>query len=255
MADSFEIITYVSGGYDRCLAITLPTWLANTSAERIVIYTDGPGNQIRDQVSNDASEKMIEWRQLFNELPESLPSCYERKIVVLLNAFNRCQTTHFCWLDADVMATADFKEAFAKMGSNEIGGTRMFNQTIRGKGELNAGVIFFQNKPDLGTFFLDWMALAKDFKANGNGGRWYEQASASRLIHSAFRGERSYSAAALPEDLYNCEDDSTKQWFARIERFRPKLIHMKGGRWEVPEMLQRLSELTPQIREYYARKS
>lgn len=255
MADSFEIITYVSGGYDRCLAITLPTWLANTSAERIVIYTDGPGNQIREQVSNDASAKMIEWRQLFNELPESLPICYERKIVVLLNAFNRCRTTHFCWLDADVMATADFKEAFAKMGSNEIGGTRMFNQTIRGKGELNAGVIFFQNSPMLTTFLLDWTDLAKQFKAKGQGGLWYEQASASRLIHAAFHGQRTYSAAALSGELYNCEDDSTKQWFARIERCRPKLIHMKAGRWQVTEMMARVNELAGQIKTYYASKA
>lgn len=250
MADqSFEIITYVSGSYDKCLAVTLPSWLQNTSAERIVVYKD------LAEIKVDSSDVRVEFRSLFRTAPESLAVCCERKIEVLIDAFIRCQSKYFVWLDVDVYAAADFKDAFSKMGSNEIGGTRMFNQTKRGKGELNAGVIFFQAEPMLLVFLADWKEMAAEFRKTGQGGQWYEQLAASRLIHSAYHGQRSYSAAALSEELYNCEDDETKKWYLKIEVNRPKLIHMKNGRWQVPEMLSRMLQLALPIKEYHESKS
>lgn len=245
-SNNFEIVTYVTGEYAACLKITLPTWLENSKAERIVIYTDvGDLTKLTD-------DKRVEVRPYFKTRANGMTDCWKRKIEILINAYHRCPSRFFCWLDADVYVASPFKDAFYRMGTHHIGATRMFNKTARGRGEANAGVIFFRHSPELRQFFLDWHKLSDELEASGHAGVWFEQCSMSRLVHEAFHGLHRYSAVPLSDNLYNLEDDDLKVWFARIKKHNPKLIHMKQSKWKSPAMVDAVRNEAERIRIEYA---
>jgi hypothetical protein len=219
----FQIVTYVSKAFVSALLFTLPSWVANAGAAKIVVYTDHPavfdGAETRYFFEQPSDDPRVSWR---------------RKIDSLADAYARCSTQFFCWLDADVYSVAEFSEVFERMGTAEIAATRMFNNTSRGQGAINAGVLFFQRSSRLPQFFQEWAAATDKLSA----ARWAEQTAASNLIHSAFHGERSYYATPVSENLYNLEDDSNPKWLARIKRYRPKLIHFKDKRWRDSVLVQ-----------------
>jgi len=215
----FEIVTYVSQGFVKALEFSLPSWAANAGASRILVYSDFP---IQENVG------IQENRHFFLERSDDPKISWRRKITSLTNAYARCSTPFFCWLDADVYCRASFMEVFGRMGTADIGATRMFNRSIRGYGAINAGVLFFQKLQTLSGFFTEWAELTDKLK----GEKWAEQTAASRLIHEAYHGLRPYYATPLSENLYNLEDDSNSTWLKRIEQYKPKLIHFKGGRWQ-----------------------
>jgi hypothetical protein len=246
--NNFQIVSYVAGEYAKCLAITLPTWLEHSKAERIVIYTD-----VGD-LANLTDDKRVEIRPYFKTRANGMVDCWRRKIEILIDAYNRCPTKFFCWLDADIYVAAPFKEAFFRMGSHTIGATRMFNTTDRGRGEANAGVIFFRHEHSLEKFFHDWSIKSQELEATGKAGIWFEQCAMSKLVHEAFHGMHRYTVAPLTDNLYNLEDDNTRRWFERIDRHKPKLIHLKQGRWQAPDNIERLALLSPQIKAYWDAK-
>lgn len=234
MNEPFEIYTYCSLGFEGALKLTLPSWIENSGASKIVVNTDHePGCE-------QEHERVIR-RIVFDRDPEDKATSWLRKIEVIRQAITYCQAPWFCWLDADVYCAAPFGEVFGRMGSASIGATRMFNNTNRGKGDLNAGVFFFR-RDGLGVkwFVDDWLALAQ--AERGKGG-WFEQRAASILLHQAFHGQKPFSVAPVSENLYNLEDDIMDEWFRRIELYRPKLIHFKNNWWRHPYAVDRVMEI------------
>lgn len=230
-ASSFEIVTYCSLGFRNALALTLPSWIKNSGAARITVYSDQ---------ELPAPEGAIH-RRFFEQPAEDGPTSWLRKIVALQDTITHPEAHRFCWLDADVYCTGPFGEAFERMGSCDIAATRMFNNTSRGAGALNAGVLFFRDTPATMRFLLEWSARANELKgARG----WFEQRAASDLLHQAFHGLKNYHVAPLSENLYNLEDDCIDAWFQRIELYKPKLIHFKRRWWQRPELVDRVLQMT-----------
>lgn len=224
-SNTYEILTYVSEKFWPCLKMSLPTMAKNCGAERVIVYSDSDGAPAACGTYGN-----VKYRKHF-ERSDDMQTSWDRKILLLQNHFQNSTTRFFIYMDADVFVRDEFKEAFFRMGPAVVGATRMFNATDRGRGEINAGIMFFQHKPELSEYLKEWLMLSEALKKDGKSGIWHEQHAASKLVHDAFQNNKPYLSCPLPEDIYNCEDDRVASWLERIENRKPKLIHFKASRW------------------------
>jgi hypothetical protein len=209
----FNIVTYVSASYVPALLLTARSWRQRSGVSDIAIYTD-QGVEIPPELGRIVPQ--------FAVSGDNAATAWMRKIEVI--HLEQPRSLHLVWLDADVYCTGLLLDAFARMGTAEIGATRMFDP----KG-INAGVMFFQWSPALIEFLLAWTTLAKLKQAARS--KWFEQEAASELVHEAFHGRKPYYATPLSEQIYNCDQ--------LYNTLRPRLIHFKSKRWKDPAAVAR----------------
>lgn len=234
-ASSFDIVTMCSPNYRKALERCMESWRRQNSGkgmDRIIVYTDD--EKLCGFLKTD---DLVEWRVRWNSPPTSLHQAFCRKIELLTDHYQYCTTKWFSWLDCDVYSRAPFKDAFFKMGTASVGATRMFNQTRRGHGEANAGVIFFRHSPELVGFWERWKCKTEALALKGTG-IWSEQTAFSQLAHEGFHGRHPFGVAALSAEVFNSEADDNKEWFQRMAIYKPKLIHLKARRWEEPTIVE-----------------
>ena len=230
---NFNIVTYVSAGFASCLDLTLKSWVENSGAQEIYIYTDveaGSGWPIGFDGHN------VHTVFKYHERGDNGPAAWMRKIEVIQDALPNSHL--LVYLDADVYCTGNLSEAFNTLSLGaDIGATRMFNPTRRGHGSINAGVLFFVYDDASLKFVAEWQQLAEELRPQGG---WFEQEAASRLLHESFDGLKDYYCTPLSENVWNCEDDNDQKWLERIEKYRPKLIHFKSGKWKNRELVDKI---------------
>jgi hypothetical protein len=222
----FGIVSYCSLSYLDAFEFSIDSWFRNGRASEVIIYTDSPEFEKRAKHRQNVS-----FVQAFTTPVEDLPEIpWQRKIQVIHKYYKTTSQPYFAYLDCDCWVRDDFREVFQSMNQAKIVGTRLLGRDKRGKGEANAGVIFFRNDPILTKFFKLWNDRA-EYYYKKNHDAFYEQDSLSHLIIEAFDGLHAFQASLVSEHIYNCEHDSDNQWLQDIRRYQPKIIHFKAKRF------------------------
>jgi hypothetical protein len=187
------------------------TW----QADYIQVYTGGDfGSEAKTWQANTI-RKIETLKRAFHELPEEI--------------------THFAWMDIDCVMKSRINEVYYM--NADICATRMMKRDNRGGGDANAGVIFFKRSNNTLNFIETWLNRA--IKNEGTR-RLFEQKAFSDLCFEGFDGLRPWSVVPVSEHIYNCEDDDDSAWFAKIEKYKPKIIHLKAGRWKSESIVKRI---------------
>jgi hypothetical protein len=253
---SFDIVTYCGANFAKALEFTFPSWVRNSGAERIIVYTDVPTRdfvKLYDFVT--AATRGLPPAEMLSKPPIPLgrqihaQTCsdsvksWDRKIDVLEHDFTQCRIRehtsprNWIWLDSDCFVTKFLGEVFNRMGNANVAATRAIGRTIRGRGQANAGVIPFRYTNGLEQFFKDWRDYAVKFRGGENApvtnkNMYYEQTAFSHRVLEAFDDQRPYLGAVISENIWNCEEDSPANLVRLVEKFQPRVIHFKGRRWE-----------------------
>lgn len=226
---SFGVVSYCTLGYLDALEFAVDTWLGPAGAAEVVIYTDSP--QLEAKVRPRRGLSIV---CAFPPGAESCAESWRRKIDAIELYFGRTSHGRFAYLDCDCWVREAFVEVFDAMADAELGATRLLARTRAGEGHANAGVIFFRHSPRLAGFFPLWRSRMRGYEQAGDV-RFCEQKAFSDLLVESFDGRHPFRAALFSERIYNSEDDSEAAWLEQIERFQPKILHFKKGRFRSVE--------------------
>jgi hypothetical protein len=232
-AGQFGIITYCTLGYADALALTLNSWIKNSGAKEIVIFTDTP--ELEQRVGPAGGVRFI---HAYGPPAEELKRYpWERKVESLRAFHESTSCQWFAYLDADCWVQSNIRNVFEEMRSKIVLGTRLLGRDGRGKGEANAGVIFFKRDSALHYFFDLWNRRLDEYRQDH--GNWLcEQDAFSHIVIEAFDGLHPFQTGVVSEHIYNCEHDDDDKWLADIEKYRPKIIHFKRQRFRNPQLIQ-----------------
>jgi hypothetical protein len=203
------IVTYTGQNYKACTDITHPTW----KADKILIYTD----------TDDFGEKLFKPSEDFNE------SCL-RKIKVIKKAIEENQGQNILYMDTDVMMVDSIDEVFEH--GFDIVATRMVKRPDRPQyEEVNAGVSFWKATPETLAFCEEWLLLEKQYRPRKTI-PYPEQRAFNDLLYMHYDKRDGLKIGNVSENIYNFERDDTKQFIDGLNTYKPKLIHLKGKRWQ-----------------------
>jgi hypothetical protein len=229
---TFGIVSYCSLSYLDAFEFSIDSWLKNGKANEVVIYTDSPEFARRAK-----PRERVRFVHAFATPVEKLVKYpWQRKIEAIQMYYETTLHPYFVYLDCDCWVQQEFKEVFSSMSETQIVGTRLLGRDNRGKGEANAGVVFFRHHPTLDHFFKLWNERAQHYeKANHVN---YEQDSLSRLVIEAFDGKHPFRASLISERIYNCEHDIDDLWLQDIKQYQPKIVHFKQKRFRNKDLKQ-----------------
>ncbi len=203
------ICSYIGKNYSDCLKLTLPTW----KADKILIYSD----------TDDFGIKMF-------EPTEDRIESWHRKILIITRTLKENPGENILYLDGDVLMKESPEEVF-KLPFDVIA-TRMVIRPERPQfQEVNAGVSFWKSNERTIKFCEEWLKLEEELKKDLTI-PYAEQRAFNTLIYKGYDGLAEWTCSNVSENIYNGERDCDKQFVEMVNKYNPKLIHLKGRKWE-----------------------
>jgi hypothetical protein len=203
------LTTYIGKNYNECLKITLQTW----KADKILIYSDTEDFGIR----------------MFEPTEDRIES-WHRKILIITRALKENPGEDILYLDGDVMMKSSPEEVF-KLPFDVIA-TRMVVRPERPQyQEVNAGVSFWKSNERTLKFCEEWLKLEEELKKDLII-PYAEQRAFNTLIYKGYDGLAEWTSSNVSENVWNFERDDDKQFVNHYKEFKPKLIHLKGRKWQ-----------------------
>jgi len=231
---SFDIVTYCSNSYFDAYKQHVPSWLNNTSAKRVIVYTDS------DKIKIMPLNSKVIVRKQFNKCNNWVTNV-GRKTKCILDYLDTDPSEYMAFIEIDCYVLNDFKEVFKP--DVDISVTRMFSQESYTHATITCGVWFAKVSEDLYTFMKDWHNLSRKYKDLGIGVTEkliaYDQLSFTDLIRPAFANQ-TLRINAINERVYNFEHSDKEQWIEKIEEITPKIIHFKGQRFRDSEFVNEI---------------
>ena len=224
------LLSYCSGNYKDSFDFVIKSWVDNTSFDKIIIYTD------TDELVYD--DPRVEIIKFFEPNSSWIVGTGRRLEVIkdyIIDKNNKY--SYLCFLDIDCYITRDFSEVFDSLKNCfDIGLTRLVSGNDHAKGTATAGVFFLKNNTESKKFITDWVSLAEKFKKNDTMLREhkisYVQYSFTQIAFDSFHNLTSYKILNLSEKVYNSERSDLDEWYDDIRRFKPKILHFKGNRYQ-----------------------
>jgi len=242
----FDIVANCSSNYVAALDFALPSWIQNSGADNIFIYTDGPiENKWGDKVKFiETYEPSTEWVEWANRKPKTL--------VKYLKEAN--EGTTFFLTDLDCYAVKSWRYAIENPGwwFKAI----RTDKTIEDASEKMAVAVFFGVVcEEMYQFANKWdrivektakeqpdliKAIAK-LKISG-----HDQMVFDKLV-------KQLDVVPLNENIWSNERDDYDEWKKLITKYKNevRVLHFKGGRWKDPKIVKEILGLLPDVKEYY----
>lgn len=159
------------------------------------------------------------------------------KINAIKSAHEKYPNENLLYLDSDVIMVEELSD---ELFTHDILTTRMVVRPERPYyKEVNAGVFLMKSNERTAKFIDEWFKLDKIYQQNPDI-PYPEQRAFNDLAYKGYDGLREWTVGNLSENIYNFERDDTQEWMDGIEKYNPKLIHMKTKRWQNPFCLDYL---------------
>jgi hypothetical protein len=223
-----EIVTYCSSNFTDCLNKSIHTW--SIAADAILVYTDDS-----EKLGAMAWPKGVEIKQIHDEKETGKRENCMRKIDAIEAAITKGiskEIDFVTWLDADCFVLRDFRKLYLRIQADLLC-TRMVIRHARIIRTVNAGVSFWRVNESTLEFCKRWRARALELEPTRN---LHEQDAFNELCYKCFDWNGPCLVAPVSEKKFNLERDDKKginDLMKRdIEKFKPFIVHLKGGRWE-----------------------
>jgi hypothetical protein len=211
-----KLVTYTSHNYRPCLELTLPTWHEQIDPEDIFIFTD----------TDDFGER------LFDEKTTDWPEGNRRKILSIKEALKRCKKNeHLLFVDTDIMMfDSDWMEVFKH--NYDLVVTRIIHRDDKaGCKEVNAGVSFWRASTAAIDFCNVWLEMEAENRRKKSV-KYAEQKALNDLFYLYFDGYYDLDVGVCSERKYNLEHDDRATLLKWFIKYRPTMLHLKGGLWK-----------------------
>jgi len=212
----------------------IPSWLNNTSAERVVVYTDS------DKIKIMPLNSKVIVRKEFNKCNNWVTNV-GRKTKCILDYLDTDPAEYIAFIEVDCYILDDFKELFKP--DVDISITRLFSQESYTHATITCGVWFAKVSENLYTFMKEWHDLSRKYKNLGIGVTpkliAYDQLSFTDLIRPAF-ANKTLQVNSIDERIYNFERSRDNEWIEKIEEILPKIIHFKGQRFRDTDFVNKI---------------
>ncbi len=225
MKTTFDIVTYCSKSYIDAFDAHIRSWLNNTSAKHIYIYTDTDINKFKINNSRVIVKK-------FHNRCDDWIESVGRKTECILDYLQNSKSKYFAFIEMDCYIVSNFEEVFRE--DIDISITRLFSKERYTNATITCGVWFTRIDDPVIDFMKEWHRLSNLYKLNGIGVCEnmiaYDQLSFTDLIRPMYV-DKTMKIVALDENIYNCEHSNRDLMTQQIEDQTPKIIHMKGRRF------------------------
>lgn len=219
----FEIVTYCSENYKDSLDFTLPSWLTNSLASKITIYTDS--NKIKSE------NKKIQVIPFFPKDDDWVVNV-GRKTSCIVNYLQTNHEPNFAFLESDCYVLSDFSEIFLE--DFDLAVTRMFSKELHTYATITSGVWFTHSSPKAIQILKDWNTISKQYYQHNIGINRntiaYDQLSFTDLIRPLY-AKNEANIYPLEEDIYNSEHSKLENWIIKLKKTKPKILHFKGQKF------------------------
>ena len=242
----FDIVANCSSNYVGALEFALPSWISNSGADNIFIYTDGPiENKWGDKVKFiETYEPSTDWMVWCDRKPETL-----RRYVATTP-----ESTTFFLTDLDCYCVKSWRPAVEDLGWWIK--TIRTDKTIPDCSDKMAVAVFF------GVVCKEMLDLAKKWE-NTTKKITRERPDFVREIGSLkISGHdqmvfhelvKDLDVPKLSENVWSNERDDYGEWKHIVTKYcnEVRVLHFKGGRWKDEAIVKEILALLPDIKEYY----
>jgi len=239
----FDIVANCSSNYTEALDFALPSWVSNSGADNIFIYTDSDienkwGDKVKFIKAYEPSTSWVEWA---GRKPKTL----------LKYVQSNPESTTFFLTDLDCYCVKSWRPAVEDLGwwFKAI----RANKNIPDPSDKMAVSVFFGVIcAEMGEFAKRWdfntgnvskelIADIEKFRVSG-----HDQMVFDALV-------KRYKVDYLNENIWSSERDDYCEWKEIVEKykFEVRVLHFKGGRWKNKQIKDEILGILPDIKEYY----
>jgi hypothetical protein len=230
----FNIVTLCTKNYISALNFSLTSWVENSGAEHIYIYSDYDIPGLPKTVTCINKLKPVKkWIHGVGKKPW-----------IVRDFFNETDN-FFIFLDADCYITKPIDIIVDKLKSAgaDIGATRVNKTGI----SASCGMIPIRHTDRSRKFVYLWQkecrALAEKYIAAHKGSKHreaHDQKSFHNIVHSQLKSNNSlFTVLPLSGTLFNCEDNKNDKFIFKIKISKPYIIHFKGNRYLNKDFVQK----------------
>jgi hypothetical protein len=221
----YDIITYCSESYIDAFDVHITSWLNNTCAKHIYIYTD------TDESKFKIKNKRIIIKPFYEKNDDWIDNV-GRKIECVIDYLKSSKSKYVAFIEMDCYIVSEFDEVFND--NVDISVTRLFSTKRYTHGTVTCGLWFAQTSPPVLDFMTQWHDTSTKYKDHKIGIVpeliAYDQLSFTDLIRPAYVNG-TLRVNALDENIYNCEHSKEDDLIEQLKIQIPKIIHFKGRRF------------------------
>jgi hypothetical protein len=203
------IVAYCGRNFKDCLEITSQSW--GFCKNFVFTDTDEFGTRFFDSETTDFKE-----------------SC-RRRILCLQKVLLENKGEEFLLLDADVMVVCEPSEVFRH--DFDLALTRVVQRRKSIYDDANIGVVFCRSNERTLDMCERWLALTEEYSSN-EALTNPDQTALTDIAMQGYDGVIDLKVTNFSENLYNFERNDIAGWTGGILKYKPKMIHMKNGKWK-----------------------
>jgi hypothetical protein len=240
--NEFEIFSYCSHNYMDAYEFVIDSWLEQSGASKITIYSDFMREPTRDKV---------EWVHLDGKIESWLDGTGARLNAIDDFVFNGRNTyQNYAFIDIDCLITGNISHVFD--ASFDIALARLFCTESYTHNIANAGVWFAKAGSGSVTFIKDWFQRAKKLKNDEKGIENYRVSYVQYAFTDVAVDHIDTGASSvlnLDYRVYNCEHSKRIKWYHYIRDFKPYIVHFKGRAFRDPEFVNAVNQLIAEYKD------
>lgn len=232
-SESFHLVTVATRGYEDALRRLLPSWVENSGADSITVFSDGPIDGLPEGVSvvQDVAPAQT-WVQ----------GCMLKAAALCEAVEKRADGDRVVFVDCDCAILGDLRPLVA--GKEDLTLTRFAVDPARYPrcaGTCSSGVLGIAVNRRTRNFVSLWDAAQACYAAYGHGIKPGKVACDQYSLTDLARGRAcGVTVRAMDERVWNSNPETTDAaWLAEIAAQRPAVLHFKGGRWKNEDLVRR----------------
>lgn len=232
----FHLVTVAGKSYGDCLRRFLPTWVKNSGAETITVFSDAKIDGLPPEVEIRTDMEIgTTW----------IDGCMAKAEALVRLARERTPGERCVFLDADCAVLRDLRP-FA-VGREDLALTRLAVDPAaypRCAGTCSSGALAFTINDRTKSFLNLWAEVQGAYARNGHGVKSGKVAADQYALTDLARGRAcGVTIRAMDEHVWNNAPDLFDEaWLEDIAKHRAAVLHFKGGRWRDEKLVRRAIE-------------
>lgn len=229
----FHLVTVATRGYEDALRRLLPSWVANSGASSITVFSHEEIQGLPDGVKNVVG---------LSDPQNWVQGCMFKAAALAEFIEKRDNGERIVFVDGDCAILGDLRPLVA--GREDLALTRFAVDPARYPrcaGTCSSGVVGIRVNPRTRAFVNLWDAAQACYAAYGHGIKPGKVACDQYALTDLARGRAcGVTVRAMDERVWNSNPETTDAaWLAEIAAQRPAVLHFKGGRWKNEDLVRR----------------
>jgi hypothetical protein len=243
----FEIVSFVTKGYEDILDFSLPSMIEKAGADKIILFTDGMVKRPIRETIEFLNNPIIELREEYEASNDWHTWALRKPDMLKRYLKSGKEGDRFLLTDLDCLCMGSWRDPLE--GQWWIRPIR-WDKSIEDPNPKKMVAVFYGEVCDrMKQFADDWVRATKELSSKIKwieGTQGLDQIALQIMMEMYVKEYGINGVRPLNENIWSSERDSIEDWKRIVGKYGGKVLHFKGRRWRDKELVKEMVDIWEQ---------